>query len=95
MKFNGQNLVRAKESCACTGILCMHKTLVHAQERFLCMDENLLHAQDSCAYTRILCMQKVLRQKQYSVFSTQYSAGHPKNRNRDRIRQMDLRLHQV
>ena len=41
IKMNGRN-----SSCACTGILCVHKNLVQAQE--------------SCACTRFLWMHKIL-----------------------------------
>ena len=50
-------LVHAHDSCACTRLLCMHKTPVHAQDsRFLCMRKILVHAEDSCACTRILTL---------------------------------------
>jgi len=44
-------LVHAQHSGACTTLLFMRNTLVHAP--FLCMHKNLVHAQESCACARI------------------------------------------
>ena len=65
-------LVHAQDSCACTTLLCMHNTLVHALEgpgtkagtqnktAAQCMHKSVVHAQEWCACTRILCMHKNL-----------------------------------
>ena len=47
-------LVHAQHSGACTTLLFMRNTLVHAQDSFLCMHKNLVLAQESCACARIL-----------------------------------------
>ena len=52
-------LVHARDSWACTTLLCMHSTLVHAQECCACT-RSVVHAQESCACTRILCRHKNL-----------------------------------
>ena len=42
-------------SFSCARFLCMHKTLVHAQDSCACTR----NAQESCACTRFLCMHKI------------------------------------
>ena len=70
-------LVHAQDSCACTTLLCMHNTLVHAlegpgpkagtqEERWPRPDPPTVHAQECCASTRMLCMHKNLAHAQES-----------------------------
>ena len=83
-------LVLAQDSCACTTLLRMHNTLVHALEgpgtkagTQKKAPPRVVHAQECCACTRILCMHKNLGPHNLissrSVFLLSHEFWMPKN----------------
>ena len=76
-------LVHAQDSCACTTLLCMHNTLVHALEGpgTKARTQKIAGGQESCACTRILAFYtcsvwRILQKVKLFVYPLNL-AGHP------------------